>query len=595
MLSRSSSPSRSPSTAPSPAPPLASPAGEVPALPPLTRPPPPAAPSNRRFRVLKAYWVTVRVLASYLSLRLWRPLLGQHWYERKVIERHQANARRVERTILELNGLFIKVGQLISILTNFLPEEFRKGLEGLQDQVPSRPVHEIVQRIRAELGKDPAELFASFDPVPIASASLAQVHEARLADGTRVAVKVQHADIDEIVHLDLTAIRRILGLVQLFTRIRGLESYHSEIREMILEELDFTKEADHIEEIASHFADDPKISFPRVMRDYSTRRVLTTEFIQGIKVTDLVALHARGIDRSALAQRILRAYCQMIFSDGVYHADPHPGNIIVRSDGGIVFVDFGAVAELSPQMKLGIPQFLEGVIRRDTQKITGALRRMGFVAREDTGDVAERLIEYFQRRFLEQITIESWSLQNLQVDLKTKLEAMADLRKLDISFRELTSTFQVPKDWVLLERTLLLLLGLCTHLDPEMNPMRTIEPYLEEFVLGRDRDWLALMSSAVKDMAVSSLTIPDGVNRFLAKANRGELEVTIRGVTEGANLLYAAVHQLLYGLLGTGAGIVAYLSHARGDRTLELGAGAAAIFFLLCLLGSMMSARRCRR
>ena len=566
-----------------------------PSLPPERGTQPVYARSRRRFRLVKAYWVTVRVLVSYLWPRIWRPLLGQSWYERRLVARHRDNAQRVERTILELDGLFIKVGQLISILTNFLPEEFRQGLERLQDQVPARPPQEIVGRIRAELGKDPAELFASFDPVPIASASLAQVHEARLADGTHVAVKVQHADIDELVHLDLTAIRRILGLVQIFTRIRGLESYHSEIREMILEELDFTKEADHIEEIASRFGDDPKISFPRVVREYCTRRVLTTQFMQGMKVSDLAALQARGVDRTALAQRILRAYCQMIFIDGVYHADPHPGNIIVRPDGGIVFVDFGAVAELSPQMKRGIPQFLEGVIRRDTQKITAALRRMGFVAHEETGDVAERLIEYFQRRFLEQITIESWSLQDVQVDMRTKLEAMADLRKLDISFRELTSTFQVPKDWVLLERTLLLLLGLCTHLDPEMNPMRTIQPYLEEFVLGRDRDWIALMSSAVKDMALSALTIPDGINRFLAKANRGELEVTIRGVTEGANLLYSAAHQLMYGVMSTGAGVVAYLAHVRGEQTLVYGAGAAAAFFLLCLAGSMLSARRWRR
>lgn len=180
------------------------------------------------------------MLASYLWLRLWRPLLGPDAYARGLIARHRASARRVERTILELNGLFIKVGQLISILTNFLPEEFRSGLEGLQDQVPARPLEQITGRITAEFGRPPEELFAWFDPVPLASASLAQVHEARLHDGRRVALKVQHADIDEIVRLDLTAIRRILGVVQLFTRIRGLESYHSEVREMILEELDFT-------------------------------------------------------------------------------------------------------------------------------------------------------------------------------------------------------------------------------------------------------------------------------------------------------------------------------------------------------------------
>ena len=552
-----------------------------------------------RFRLARAYLVTMRVLSSYLWLRLWRPLLGPDAYARGLVERHRRNAERVERTILELNGLFIKVGQLISILTNFLPPEFRSGLEGLQDQVPERPLEQIRTRIRAEFGKEPEELFAWFDPTPIASASLAQVHEARLHDGRRVALKVQHADIDRIVRLDLRAIRRILGIIQFFTRIRGLESYHSEVREMILEELDFTKEAENIALIAGHFDEDPMVGLPVVVPEFSTRRILTTEFVDGTKVTDVAELERLGIDRTALAQRILTAYCQMIFIDGVYHADPHPGNILVRGDGGIVFLDFGAVGELSPQMKDGIPMFLEGVIRRDNQKITSALRRMGFVARAEdpsvAGDVAERVIEYFQRRFLEDLTIESWSLSDVQVDMKTKLEAMADLRKLDISFRDLTSTFEVPKDWVLLERTLLLLLGLCTFLDPALNPMRTIQPYLQEFVLGRDRDWVALTRNAVRDMALSALTIPEGIQRFLARANRGELEVRVHSLRESASLLYAAAHQLMYSLLATGAAVISYLSRERGDSVVALGAAAVAGFFLLCLVGSLIAARRWRR
>src|SRR6476620_10794595 len=177
-----------------------------------------------RFRLAKAYGVTVRVLASYLGLRLRRPFLTPDAYERGLLERHRVNARRIERAILELDGLFIKVGQLISILANFLPEEFRRELEGLQDSIPARPVEEIVERIEREFGHGPDSLFASWNPVPMASASLAQVHEARLHDGRRVAVKVQHADIDEIAQLDLTAIRRILAIVQFFTRLRGLES-----------------------------------------------------------------------------------------------------------------------------------------------------------------------------------------------------------------------------------------------------------------------------------------------------------------------------------------------------------------------------------
>jgi predicted unusual protein kinase regulating ubiquinone biosynthesis (AarF/ABC1/UbiB family) len=537
----------------------------------------------------------MRVLSSYLWLRLWRPVLGAGAYGAKLAERHRANARLVERTIVELGGLFIKVGQLISILTNFLPEDFRRELEGLQDSLPPRPQVEIAARLRAEFGQGPAELFASFDPNPVASASLAQVHVAELHDGRRVAVKVQHADIDEIVPLDLRAIKRILGIVQLFTRVRGLESYHAEIRQMIMEELDFTKEAEHIETIASHFETNTEVRFPGVVHELSTKRVLTTEYVPGTKVTNLAELESLGVDRVALAQRILTAYCQMIFVDGVYHADPHPGNIIVEPDGGIVFVDFGAVGVLSPAMKEGIPAFLEGILRRDPPRINAAMRRMGFIARAaEPRDVAERVIEYFQRRFLDQVTIDSWNLSNVQVDMRTKLEAMADLRKLDISLRELTATFQVPKDWVLLERTLLLLLGLCTYLAPSLNPMRTVQPYLEEFVLGRDRDWLALVRSSVKDMALAALTIPDGVQRLLARANRGELEVRVPEVREAAELMYAAAHQFVYSIIATGAGVVGYVAYTRGESTIAFWMTTAAIILLAALIGSLVTARRSR-
>jgi predicted unusual protein kinase regulating ubiquinone biosynthesis (AarF/ABC1/UbiB family) len=326
--------------------------------------------------------------------------------------------------------------------------------------------------------------------------------------------------------------------------------------------------------------------------------VLTTELVEATKVTDLAELERRGINRPALAQRILTAYCQMIFVDGVYHADPHPGNILVRDDGSIVFVDFGAVGLLSRDMKEGIPQFLEGVIKRDASQITGALRRMGFVARTaldgrtpDEEGVAERVIEYFQRRFLEQVSLQSFSLKDVQVDVRAKTEMLADLRKLDVSFRELTRTFQVPKDWVLLERTILLLLGLCTTLDPSMAPMRTIQPYLEEFVLGRDHDWVMLVRSAVKDMALSVLTLPEGVSRFVARANRGDLEVKVDGLRESATLVYAAAQQLVFGVLAAGAGVIAYLARVRGDRFTATTGAVAAVVFLLGVVRSMWKAR----
>jgi ubiquinone biosynthesis protein len=551
-----------------------------------------------RFRAAKAQWIAVRILAGYMWLRLWRPVLGQSLYDAKLVARHRRNSKRLVAAILELKGLFIKVGQLISILTNFLPAEFRQELEQLQDSVPARPFDEVVARIQKELGKSPDELFASFDPNPIASASLAQVHEARLHDGRRVAVKVQHADIEEIARLDLDAIGRIMDLVQVVVRMRGLESYHADISELIRQELDFAQEARNIETIAKNFTGNRDVHFPVVVHELSTQRVLTTEFVEGTKVTDFAELEALGIDRPALAQRMLRVVCQMVFLDGVYHADPHPGNILVHPDGSFTLVDFGAVGRLAPSMKAGVPMFWDGVIRRDAGKITAALRQIGMISRDQEGGeeaVAERVIAYFQNRFLEQMTLEGWSLKDIQVDMKTKLEAMADLKKLDVSFRQLSSAFQVPKEWVIFERASVLTLGLCTAVDPNMNPINTVGPYLQEFVIGKNIDWKGQITTAIREMAVSAIAIPEKTNRLLERANRGEAQFQIGGLRESALLLYAAVHQLLLAFLAVATGALGYVLDARGEDRLAIVAWVVSALNLVALVVSMSRSRELRR
>ena len=547
---------------------------------------------GRRLRLLKVYSVTFRVLASYGWFNLGGLVRGSRWRDQRLTALNLRNAGRIRRTIADVQGLFIKVGQLISILSNALPEDFRQELEALQDQIPPRPIDEIIGRLRNELGAGPEQLFARFDSNPIASASLAQVHEARLHDGRRVAVKIQHLDIERIAQLDLETIRRVLGIVGFFLRIRGLNEIYTEVREMILEELDFGKEAEHIETVASGFREDPLVSCPEVVAESSTRRVLTTGFVDGVKVTDLEALTAYGIDRKALAHRLLDAYCRMIFSGGLYHADPHPGNLLVQENGCIVFVDFGAVARLSPRMKEGIPLLLEGILQRDEEQIARAIQRLGFTQRDQGDDVSKRVIDYFYARFLEDLEVDSWNLADIQIDARMKLEMMLDLRKLDLSISELLATFQVPKDWILFFRTILLLTGVCNHLDPELNPMATVRPYVETFVLGRDRDWLGMFSSMARDMALSALTIPDQLKRFLTRANRDELALEINGLRDGFGLHYASSHQMIYTLLALGAGFGTWAAHAAGEATLAQLAVAAVVFFLVCLAGSMFRTRK---
>ncbi|MFI5290599.1 MAG: ABC1 kinase family protein, partial [Polyangia bacterium] len=303
-------------------------------------------------RFLIAYFVTFRIVLSYLSLKVQSRFRSPASLEGLTRKKNLRNARRIHRTISRLQGLFIKVGQLISIMTNFLPEEFRAELEGLQDQVPPRPYADIERRLREELGKPPGELFVELEERPVASASIGQVHRARLPSGEAVAVKVQYPDIEEIVRIDLRALKRIFRVISWFVPYKGLDGIYREIRDMILTELDFHAEADNVEKIAAHFLGRRDVAFPAVRRELSTGRVLTTDWIDGVKVSDRTRLVALGVDRGALARKVVTAYCQQIFTDGVYHADPHPGNLMVkRAPSGevtVVFIDFGAVAEVSP-------------------------------------------------------------------------------------------------------------------------------------------------------------------------------------------------------------------------------------------------------
>jgi ubiquinone biosynthesis protein len=568
-------PPRAPSPAPAPAP----------------APPPPAAGDSvsslavdvRRYRhhgrarrpplkirSLRAYWTTFLVIGSYLWLRLRMRLHSGAWIEHRLRATHLRNARRIERTIIELQGLFIKVGQLISIMTNFLPEEFRRELEGLQDAVPPRPYEDIAARLIEEHGRPPSEVFAQLEEQPIASASIGQVHLARLTDGTKVAVKVQYPDIEEVVRRDLSTLRRIFRIIGWFVPYHGLDELYREIRAIILVELDYRAEAGNASRIAANFAGRTDVAFPRVVEELSTGRVLVTHFEAGCKITDRAGVKQLGLDRGLLARQVVEIYCQQIFTDGVYHADPHPGNLLVRPspEGGpptIVFLDFGAVAEIPGNVRAGIVELIQGALVRDTRRIVGAMKQMGFVARGADEAMFEQVIEYFHERFQENISLDSLNLKDIKFDPQKGLESVADLRKMDISLRELSASFHVPKEIIVLERTLLLLMGLCTELDPTLNPMTVIRPYLERFVLGDEGDWSQLLMETSKDLVMSVTALPAEIRKLMRAAHAGELQLKLRNLEAPTELMYRLGHQLIYALVGIAGASLAVVLESQGD------------------------------
>jgi ubiquinone biosynthesis protein len=555
-----------------------------------------------RARLFTAYFVTAQVALSYLGLAIARRFRRPEVIARLTVAKHRRNARRIEGAILRLRGLFIKVGQLISIMANVLPAEFREGLQRLQDQVPPRPYGDVEARLREEFGgRAPTDVFAEFSPEPVASASIGQVHRARLASGEEVAVKVQYPDIEDIVRVDLHALERIFGVLRWFMPDYGFDTIYREIREMVMAELDYRQEAASIQRIAGNFAArapaTANVRFPRVMTAFSTARVLTTEWMNGPKVADLERLEALHVDRRAAARVCVEAYCQQIFIDGLYHADPHPGNLLVQppaADGApptIVFLDFGATAHVSDTMRRGMMAFIQGAITRDSNRIVGAMKDMGFISRRADPEVFDRVVQYFHEKLRVQMSAEGFSLKDLKFDAQKSLGSLLDLRDLNVSLADLRDAFHIPKEWILLERTLLLLLGVCTTLDPEMNPAEVIEPYLERFLLGEKRQWSEVVVEASREMALSALSLPGELQRFMDRMLRGEIEVRVANVDAGARLVYTGVQQLLCGILAATAAALATVFSGRGQTRASWAAWILAAVFMLMLVWAWFGGR----
>lgn len=545
------------------------------------------------WRIRKAYWTATVVIWSYARLFLLKKIFGRKYYERRIQKLHERNAERVKQAMLELKGLFIKIGQLLSILSRFLPEAYQKPLEGLQDQVPARPFHEVEQRIAWEFGRRPNEIFARFDEAPLAAASIGQAHRAALADGTEVVVKVQHANIEEVAEVDLRILRKLTKAVMWFYDIQGLDFAYEQVRQMIEEELDFAKEAQSMQAISANLVEEPQFAIPQVHLEFSTQRVLTTTWHDGVKIANLERLSEWKIDQCDLVERLLRAYSRMVFKDGFYHADPHPGNLLVQEDGTLVLLDFGAVARLSPQLMEGIPQLIEATIKNDQQTMVKALRKMGFLAKGKDAEVMARKVITAMRNFLQnEVQLEGLNFKDIKVDPLDN--SLFDLLA-EVGIGNLAGSVQVPKDWVLLNRMATLLLGISVTLAPELNPIEVVRPYAREFVVGEKETLSTFVTGLLRRTVSTTLGLPDELHRVLEIVENGELLTRTPDIREASKLGYMVGQQFLFTILAIAAASFGYLFFEDGEMHWAKWGFGLAGFFLLLLLRSLRIGNRMRR
>ena len=547
---------------------------------------------QKRKRFVKIYWITLLVISSFLKFKFLSLLMGKKWAGNHISGYLILNAIRIKHAILDVKGLFIKVGQIISIMGNYLPDEFRKELESLQDQIPPRPVKEIRDRIILELGATPEELFFSFDEQAVASASLAQVHKVVLKNGQTIALKVQHIDIDELAKTDLVAFRRIIKLIGLITGFRGLDWYYIQIREMILEELDFCKEAKNLQLIKHNFSNNPDVVFPELFEEFSTQRILATEFIKGVKINDQQGIKALNLDPDFIAKKLLNIYSHMILHHGNYHADPHPGNIFVLEGGKIAFIDFGATAQLSKEMKQGIPLLIDAGLRNDTKKIIKTLSHMGFLTRDGDEKVLEKFIQYYQDKFYDKLDFETLTLADFTTDFESELNSLFDLRKLGIPIDELVASFQIPKDWVLLQRTMVLLLGVSTELSPGLKPLNIVKPFLKDLVTNKEINWLSTISETAREVSLATISLPLEAKSFLTQTRQGDLEVKVKNINKSAKLIYSLGHQLLFTSLSLGSFTAYHFANTNREDDIAQITLILGLFFSAIALRSFIRGRQ---
>lgn len=516
----------------------------------------PARPGQSRAR----YRRIVGFAARFLILEWWSelvlPRIGLRGLsDRRRAARLQRYARKFHGLALELGGLMIKVGQFLSTRLDVLPPEVTSELDGLQDQVPPVPFAQIQELAEAELGMPIERAFAAVDPVPLAAASLGQVHRARLTEalaedaGFRdVVVKVQRPGIDEIVRVDLAALRRIAGWV---SRVRLVSSrvdapaLIEEFAATSLQEIDYLHEASGAERFAAMVADDARVATPRVAWERTVGRVLTLEDVTARKISDLDAIRAAGIDPSAVADELARVTFAQIFTHGYFHADPHPGNIFVSGGAEgwtLTFVDFGMMGEIPDTLRDGLRSLVIAVVARDARGMVGAVQRIGvLLPGADTEGLERAMAELFDRFGGMAVTELAGVDRREMVDFAD--EFGETLRTLPV---------QLPENFLLVIRAISLVSGVCSTLDPEFNMWRAVEPFAGSLVQDEGRATVRQIGQQVAATVGIVAGLPRRIDGVLTQLDQGRLAVRTPGADRQLREVQRALNRVISAVVFAG-------------------------------------------
>ena len=472
---------------------------------------------HRRFVDIWAFVLTL-LFGLWLDSKPWSYPGGMT--EAKKAERRKKQAIWIRNTFLELGPTFIKVGQLFSTRADLFPSEYVEELSKLQDRVPAFSYEQVEAIIQQDLGKTIPELYRSFDPIPLAAASLGQVHKAQLHSGVEVVVKVQRPGLVKLFTIDLEILKGITRYFQNhpnWGRGRDWMGIYEECCRILWEEIEYLNEGRNADTFRRNFRNEDWVKVPRVYWRYTSPRVLTLEYLPGIKISHYEAIEAAGLDRKDLARKGAQAYLHQLLNNGFFHADPHPGNIAVSPEGALIFYDFGMMGQIKPNIRENLMETLFGIAEKNGDRVVTSLIELGALSPVDDMGPVRRSVQYMLDNFMDK-PFENQSVTAIADDLY------------EIAYDQ---PFRFPATFTFVMRAFSTLEGVGKGLDPEFNFMEVAQPFAMQLMTnGKGPDPTNTILGEISRQAVqvgsTALGLPRRLEETLEKLERGDLRVRVR-------------------------------------------------------------------
>jgi len=416
---------------------------------------------------------------GYKAISLLERWKGKAWAEAQRHKQHRRTAQGIHDVAVTNQGLLIKTAQFLSSRPDVVPDEYIDILRTLQDEVPPEPFPVVKRIVERELRRPLDKVFRRFDETPVASASLAQVHRAELHDGTVVAVKVQYPGIDELVRIDLRNIDRFIRILSRFDHMMNYSFISEEMSKQIPFELDFIHEGHNAEAIAANFEGVQDIVVPDIYWDYTTARVLTMEYVDGVKITDVEGMKGLGVDPADVAKILVVAFGEMLLNHGLFHADPHPGNLLVAPGPKLLLVDFGQVKEIGPQFRFVFGQMTRALVTEDDTALGQTFRNLGFRMKRDVDAGYEALGKSYVGDISKQMIADDAGWIDPKMFEDSYRQVMRILRD--------NPVIKVPPDLLFVGRVMGLLNGLSMTLRSRTNLLVEMSRMLDQGANGIER------------------------------------------------------------------------------------------------------------